>query len=96
MRIRYTPRALADLNRIHSYIAEHNPSAAARVVGVVERRINALYDHPEIGYRADEVDVRIILAIPYPYRIYYRVAAAEIEILHIRHTSRWAPTAGEL
>ena len=86
MRIRYTPRALADLNRIHSYVAERNPSAAERVVGVVEKRVKGLNDHPEIGYRSDETDVRIILAIPYPYRIYYRVAAAEIEILHIRHT----------
>jgi len=96
MRVRYTPRALADLQRIHTYIARHNPSAATQVISIVEKRVDALSDLPEIGYRSDEAGVRIILAIPYPYRIYYRIAADEITILHVRHTSRHAPTTDEL
>jgi toxin ParE1/3/4 len=96
MKIRYTPRALSDLQRIQSYIAEHNAPAAARVITAVERRASALDGHPEIGYSSDEAGVRIVLAIPYPYRIYYRVTADEMEILHIRHTARKPPEPGQL
>ena len=96
MRVRYTPRALTDLQLIQSYIARHNPSSAARVFGVVESRVDGLRNFPEAGYRSDEPDIRILLAIPYPYRIYYRIAGDEVESLHIRHTSRRRPATGEL
>jgi len=96
MKIRYTPRALSDLQSIHTYISEHNPEAATRVIGIVEKRSAALSNHPNMGYASDEPNVRIILAIPYPYRIYYRVKGDEIEIVHIRHTSRRRPRSGQL
>ena len=40
--------------------------------------------------------MRIILVGRYPYRIYYRAEADEIVILHIRHTARKAPEAGDV
>jgi plasmid stabilization system protein ParE len=33
MKVRYNKRALAQLEDIHRYIVQHNPRAAARVVG---------------------------------------------------------------
>ena len=62
----------------------------------MEKIIGGLKDFPEIGQRSDELDVRIILAGRYPYRIYYRVEGDEVLILHIRHTARKAPKSGDV
>jgi plasmid stabilization system protein ParE len=32
MKVRYSPRALAQLDEIHQYIAQHNPRAATALV----------------------------------------------------------------
>jgi toxin ParE1/3/4 len=96
MRIRYTPRSLGDLQNIHSYIAQDNPPAADRVVGVIERRVDSLQHSPRLGYPSDDSTIRVLLAIPYPYRIYYPIADDEIEIVHIRHMARRPPTAADL
>lgn len=98
---------MRDEDSLHSPLAvglaEHSllrfrkkPLSANRVIGVIERRVAGLTDHPEIGYQSDQLGVRIILAIPYPYRIYYRVRGEEIAIVHVRHTARRLPAPDEL
>ena len=42
MRVRYTPRAFAERERIFSYLDERNPRAARNVVGLIKQRIVAL------------------------------------------------------
>ena len=96
MRIRFAPRAFADLGDIHSYLFERNPKAARELVAFVEKLARGLGDFPELGQRSDELDVRVILLGRYPYRVYYRAEADEIVILHIRHTARNAPEAGDV
>src|SRR5256885_2359000 len=53
MRVRYTPRAFADRERIFSYLVDRNPQAARRVVGLIARRIAELADQPRKGRRTD-------------------------------------------
>jgi plasmid stabilization system protein ParE len=96
MKVRFTSRAFADLNLMHSYLFERNPKAAGEVVGFVEKVIEGLKHFPEIGQRSDEADVRVILAGRYPYRIYYQTDRDEVLILHIRHTARKAPKPGDM
>jgi len=36
MKVRYTPRGFSDLEGIRTYIAQHNPAAAGRVVALNE------------------------------------------------------------
>jgi plasmid stabilization system protein ParE len=96
MRVRYTPRAFSDLEDIRSYIHEHNPAAARRFVTVIERIVDRLADFPESGQRSDEPDVRVIYATRYPYRIYYRIAADSLFVLHIRHAARMPLERGEV
>jgi plasmid stabilization system protein ParE len=55
----------------------------------------ALRDNPEEGRRTDEPDILVLIAPRLNYLIFYRIAAAELQILRIRHTSRsqWRPNA---
>ena len=96
MRVRYTPRAFSDLDDIRTYIHERSPVSAQRVVAVIERIVSRLADFPESGQRSDELDVRVIYATRYPYRIYYRVAGDDVLILHIRHAARKALERGDV
>jgi len=96
MRVRYTPRAFSDLDVIRTYISQFNPVAAGRVVALIEMIAARLADFPESGQRSDELDARVVFSPRYPYRIYYRVAADEVLVLHIRHTARRPLQLGEI
>ena len=96
MRIRYTPHAFSDLESIRSYISQHNPPAAGKVVALIEKIVTRLGDFPESGQRTDELDARVVFSTRYPYRIYYRVASDDILILHIRHAARRPLQFGEI
>ena len=49
MKIRYSEEAIGDLQRLRSFIAEHNPSAAARIGAELAERIEMLADFPAMG-----------------------------------------------
>ena len=89
MRVRYTPAAFFDRERILEYLRERSATGAANVAASIREAVAKLRDHPLSGYRTDDPDVRMIFVVRYPYKIFYRVRDA-IEILHIRHTSRRA------
>ena len=96
MRVRYTPRAFADLENIRVYIAQFNPEAASRVIATIELLVNGLTDFPETGHPAPDLDARVLHSARFPYRIYYRLRSNEVSVLHIRHTSRRLPGTGEV
>jgi plasmid stabilization system protein ParE len=87
MKIRYTPTAFADRERILDYLRERSAGGARNVAASIRAAIAQLEDHPESGYRTDNPDMRVKFVVRYPNKIFYRVRD-EIEILHIRHTSR--------
>jgi addiction module RelE/StbE family toxin len=88
MRVRYTPRAFAERERIFAYLEARNPQAARHVVGLIKQRIVELADTPYKGRRTDRAGIFTLWVTPYPYRIFYRIAGDEVIIIHIRHTSR--------
>ena len=88
MRVRYTPRAFAERERIFAYLVARNPDAARNVVGLITQRILELADNPYKGRRTDRGGIFTIWVTPYPYRIYYRVDGEDVVIIHIRHTAR--------
>jgi len=96
MRVRYTPRAFADIDVIRSHISQHNPTAAGRVVTIIEKLVARLADFPDSGPRVEGLNARVIFSTRFPYRIYYRVIANEISILHIRHMARRPLKQGDL
>lgn len=92
MKVRYTRRALANIDRIFRTIARDNPSAAERVVDRIEDLIRQLADAPHMAEAADIPGIRRLPAGRFPYLIFYEVAADEIIIHHVRHGARrpWA------
>jgi addiction module RelE/StbE family toxin len=96
MRVRYSPSALAQLERIHSYIARHNPRAAQKVIARIEDLCARLADFPGMGAETDNARVRVLPVVRYPYLIFYTILAEddEVRILRVRH-GRCRPLAPE-
>jgi plasmid stabilization system protein ParE len=89
MKVVFTEIARRDLDEILGYLAENRQNLARPI----EHRIHAVLDilarWPESGRIVfQRLQVRVASLIHYPYRIFYRVAADAIEVVHIRHTSR--------
>jgi toxin ParE1/3/4 len=87
MKVRYTPQAFADRERIIEYLRERSPGGARNVAASIADAVVQLREHPLSGYQTDNAGVRVLFLVRYPYKIFYRIRE-EIEILHIRHTSR--------
>jgi len=49
MKVRFTPRAFADLEAIRHYIHQFNPAGAGRVIALIEKIAMRLGDFPESG-----------------------------------------------
>jgi plasmid stabilization system protein ParE len=98
MKLRYTERAIEDLEIIQSYIAEHNPSAAVRVGSRIKNAIELLVDFPGLGRPSRFHRIRVLLVAATPYAVYYSVRprAREVVILHIGHGRRRQPRRREL
>lgn len=95
MRVRYTQRALDDLKRIYAHIFRRSPPGAANVRMAI-RRSAASLAHARRGQATDRADVFRLPVVSYRYAIYFRVRADDVEIAHIRHTSRQEPADDEL
>jgi toxin ParE1/3/4 len=91
MRVRFTRPAQRDLAQIHAYISQGSPEIASRFVARLIERSRKLADNPLEGRETDEPNVRVIIAARLRYLIFYTIAASEIHITHIRHTSRRRP-----
>jgi plasmid stabilization system protein ParE len=87
MRVRYTPRAFSDRERIIEYLRERSPAGARNVAASIRDAVAQLREHPLSGYRTNDPEVRVVFLVRYPYKVFYRVRQI-VEILHIRHTSR--------
>jgi toxin ParE1/3/4 len=86
---RWTPTSLRDLDALHSYISEDNPTAALDVVETLLNGIAALKRNPQMG-RIERVAGSRELVIA-PYVIAYRSRKSAIEILGIIHGARRWP-----
>ena len=90
MRLRYSRRALAQVDEIVAYIAKEDPRAAAAFGARVDGLALLLTRYPSIGRPTNLDEIRTISLRPYPYRLFYKVLkdADEVRILRVRHTRR--------
>lgn len=86
MDLRWTGEAVRDVERLHKFIAEVNPRAAARVLGELIDAPERLADNPRLGNRLEgfeDREVRRILIGPYEMR--YEVTGGAIYVLRVWH-----------
>ncbi len=86
MRLAWTHRARADLERLHAFLALVNPSAA-QAVQALTRAPNFLLSNPRIGeqlFQFEPREVRRILVERYELR--YEIQGETIYALRLWHT----------
>jgi plasmid stabilization system protein ParE len=87
-RVQITVRALADLERLFDFLAEHNPKSARERMLSVRRALELLADHPLLGRQAEDGRRELMLSRGrFGYVAKYRWVPAEdvILILAVRH-----------
>jgi plasmid stabilization system protein ParE len=88
MRIRYTLRAFADREELFNYIGRRSPDGARAVKRDIDRAIRRLELFPRSAPATDEPEVYELIVPRRPYKVYYRIEADEIWIVHIRDARR--------
>lgn len=89
MKVVYTTEALADLDGIFSYIANHHPAVSEAFQIRLHAVIARVSRWPESAQEVTErPGVRVVPLIRYPYKIFYQVSNDTIEILHVHHAAR--------
>ena len=86
VKLRFTPRARADIAHIHRYIAQHNRIAATSVVRQIRLTSGLLARHPGLVFPTAR----------YPYLVYHRIGDDEVVVIHVRDGRPDAPKEREL
>ena len=88
-RLIWTPRALADLDRLHRFLAERDRPAAQRAVRAIRDGMRLIAAHPEAGRPAEGMDPefreRWIAFGASGYLALYRLDGPRVVVLALRH-----------
>lgn len=85
LRLRYTPRAIEELDQILSEISYESPSGAKHIQRRIKTVIELLIPFPHAGQSTDLPSIRKITATPFPYIVFYRAQENEVVIIAVRH-----------
>jgi toxin ParE1/3/4 len=88
LRLRYTRTALRQIEEALSYIHARSPQGAAGLRERILAAVDLLQDYPLAGQATSRQKSRRLVPTPYPYVLFYRVAAKEVVISRLRHTAR--------
>jgi toxin ParE1/3/4 len=86
--VRYTRRALAQIDKALGHVEARSPQGAVHVRNRVLGLVALLQQQPYAGRATSRPRVRRLFTHPYPYVIDYRVTATEIVIMRFRHAAR--------
>ena len=87
MNVRWSRRALADLDRIGARIAQDKPAVAAEFVSAISEKVSRLAEFPLLGRMGAYQDTRE-LVVHKNYLVTYRVRADEVQVLQVWHVAR--------
>ncbi|HEY1425711.1 MAG TPA: type II toxin-antitoxin system RelE/ParE family toxin [Caulobacteraceae bacterium] len=86
MILRWTPRAVFDLQRLHNFLADKSPRAAAQVLRMLARAPERLLEHPRIGMRLEQFEEQEVRRLVVgDYEIRYEIAGDTIWVLQLWH-----------
>jgi plasmid stabilization system protein ParE len=87
MKLRFTPRAIENIDAASDYLYAHNPSAAERVLADIYACLERLFLFPRAGHAQHVSGVRKLVSSKYSYLIYYALneATDEIIVLNVKH-----------
>jgi toxin ParE1/3/4 len=90
MRLAVSEAAVADLARLHAFLANKNPAAAEKAVATLAAAIQSLDLFPERGRQSAPPNVRELI-VPfggsnYVVRYTYSASADEVAIIRIWHS----------
>ena len=88
MKLRYSKRALEQIDKALGYVAEPSPSGDAKIEARLRAILALVQIQPQAGVRTRLSGVRRIFLTPHPYLIDYHASDDEIVVLRFRHTSR--------
>ena len=95
--VRFSRRARGDLLKIWAYIAQTNPSAADRVIDLIESRCALLAAHPHLGPARPEIAADARVLIVQRWLALYKLIDGGVQIVSILDSARdqsklrWAP-----
>ena len=93
MKLHWSRRALADLDRICARIAVDKPLVAASFAATISDKVDRLREFPLLGRPGVYQDTRE-LVVHRNYLVTYRVRAAEIQVLQVWHVAPNQPRGG--
>jgi len=90
MRLRFTPRAIENLNEVAEHVESRSPIAAERVISAIHASLQNLLIFPYSGRLLRVSEIRRLVTARYPYLVYYYVDefAGEVVILNVKHPAR--------
>jgi toxin ParE1/3/4 len=91
--LRWTGRALIDLDDAEAWIAEHNPQSAEALGNRILEAVDYLDTHPALGRSGRVHGTRELVVSGTPFIVVYRVSLDEVQVLgFLHHARRWART----
>ncbi len=97
MNVRYSPRAISDIERMAEYLADKSVVAPAIVGAAIESTVRLLGEFPKSGRVLEQrPKVRVIPLGRFPYLVFYTIHDGQVVILHIRHGARRSISHDEL
>lgn len=92
MKLLWADPSLEHLAAIRSYIAEQDPAAAARVVARIHDATRDMLSASPYAGRSGRVEnTRELVFAKTPYIVAYRIAAGNVTVLAVIHSSRQWP-----
>lgn len=88
MKLRYTQKAIAELDGILADIEARSPQGALRVQARIQAITKLLLQFPKSGQLTAIPALRRLVATPYPYLIFYQHEIDEIVVVSVRHAAR--------
>jgi toxin ParE1/3/4 len=95
VKLRYTLRGAAELDKVLVTIEERSPQGARHVQARIQAIINLLLRYPNAGQPTSKGRLRRVVASPYPYLIFYHATEDELVIHGVRHSARRPSTMPE-